>query len=111
MNIKYMGEQAVSYLIEKCKATFALITHTHTASDVGADEAGSASAALSLAEEYTNEQIASVEGLIENKADKSALNDEIARATAAEEANAAAIASFVEATEEEIVSLFASSEA
>ena len=49
--IKYLGEQAVSYLIEKCKATFALITHTHTAEEVGADASGSAAAALALANE------------------------------------------------------------
>lgn len=40
------------------------------------------------------------------KADQTALNDEIARAKAAEEANAAAIAAFVEVSEEEINALF-----
>ena len=61
--IKYLGEQAVSYLVEKCKATFALITHKHTASEVGADTAGSAAAALSLAKTYTDEQIAQIDDL------------------------------------------------
>ena len=55
--IKYFGEQTLSYLIDKFKQTFALHTHTHTAEEVGADTKGSASAALALAEEYTNEQI------------------------------------------------------
>lgn len=58
--IKYLGEQAISYLIEKCKATFALITHTHTAEEIGADAKGSASAALGLANEYTDEQIEAI---------------------------------------------------
>ena len=58
MNIKYMGENAISYLIEKCKSTFALITHKHTAQEVGADVEGSASAALVLAEQYTDEAVA-----------------------------------------------------
>lgn len=58
MNIEYMGENAISYLIEKCKSTFALITHKHTAQEVGADVEGSASAALVLAEQYTDEAVA-----------------------------------------------------
>lgn len=58
--IKYFGEAAASYLIEKCKATFALITHKHTAEEVGADASGSASAALALANEYTDEQLSSL---------------------------------------------------
>lgn len=61
MNIKYMGENAISYLIEKCKSTFALITHKHTAQEVGADVEGSASAALVLAQQHTDEQIATHE--------------------------------------------------
>ena len=35
------------------------ITHTHTAAEVGADQVGSAAAALSLAETYTDEKISS----------------------------------------------------
>ena len=31
-----MGEQAISYLISKCKATFAPIAHKHTAEEIGA---------------------------------------------------------------------------
>lgn len=61
MEIKYFGEQALSYFVNKCKSTFALLTHTHTASDVGADVSGSASAALALAEQYTNEKITELE--------------------------------------------------
>lgn len=57
MNIKYMGENAISYLIEKCKSTFALITHKHTAQEVGADVEGSASAALVLANQHTEEKV------------------------------------------------------
>ena len=60
MNIKYMGEQAISYLIQKCKETFALISHTHSAEDVGADTKGSASAALALANQYTDEQVSTI---------------------------------------------------
>lgn len=59
MAIKYFGETALSHFLEKCKATFALITHTHTADDVGADTKGSAAEALSLAEQYMDEQLAS----------------------------------------------------
>ena len=58
--IKYLGEKTVSYLVEKCRATFALINHKHTASEVGADAAGSAASALALAEKYTDEKVASI---------------------------------------------------
>lgn len=57
MDIKYIGENALQYIINKCKSTFALLTHTHTADEVGADASGSAAAALGLAEQYTDEQI------------------------------------------------------
>lgn len=57
MEIKYIGENAISYLINKCKATFSALQHTHSASDVGADADGSASAALALAEQYTDEAV------------------------------------------------------
>lgn len=60
MNIKYIGEQTLAYLIEKIKATFALVSHTHTAEEIGADKAGSASMALVLAEQYTDEQLATI---------------------------------------------------
>lgn len=62
MNIKYLGEQTISYLISKCKATFASIAHTHTALEIGADASGSASKALSNAKTYTDEQIEIVSG-------------------------------------------------
>lgn len=62
MNIKYLGEQTISYLISKCKATFASIAHTHTASEIGADASGSASKALSNAKTYTDGQIEIVSG-------------------------------------------------
>ena len=55
--IKHVGEQALSYLVEKCKATFALITHKHTAEEVGADPKGSASAALALSQTYTDTEV------------------------------------------------------
>lgn len=58
--IKYIGEQTLSYVIGKCKATFALITHTHTSEEIGADAAGSAASALGLANEYTNEKVAEI---------------------------------------------------
>ena len=57
MKINYIGETALSYLVNKCKATFATLTHSHTADDVGADASGSASAALALAESYTDTQV------------------------------------------------------
>lgn len=57
MRINYLGETALSYLVNKCKNTFALLTHTHTYEDVGADAAGSASASLALSEQYTDEQV------------------------------------------------------
>ena len=57
LNIKYMGENAIAYLIEKCKSTFALITHKHTAQEIGADVEGSASAALVLANQHTEEKV------------------------------------------------------
>ena len=60
MDIKYIGEQALSYLINKCKETFASLTHTHTPEEIGADVAGSASAALAISEAYTDEQVALV---------------------------------------------------
>lgn len=72
--IKYIGEEALHYLIEKCKATFALITHTHTAADVGADEKGAASAALSLAESYTDEQVATVNESLYTHTDDSTIH-------------------------------------
>ena len=55
--IKYLGEQALSYLIEKSKVTFALITHKHTAQEIGADEEGAANEAFEAAVQYTDEQI------------------------------------------------------
>lgn len=54
-NIKYVGEYIISYVIAKCKESFASISHKHTADDVGADSKGSAAAALGLAEEYADE--------------------------------------------------------
>lgn len=71
LNIKYMGEQAIAYLIEKCKSTFALITHKHTASEVGADAQGSASAALVLANQHTDEKIGELSNTYETKDDSS----------------------------------------
>lgn len=72
MDIKFSGLNTLSYLtkqiIEKCKATYALITHTHTAEEVGADASGSASAALALAEQYTkqytDEQVETLSGQV-----------------------------------------------
>lgn len=58
-NIKYVGEHIISYVIAKCKENFSPISHKHTADDVGADSKGSAAAALGLAEEYTDEKLAS----------------------------------------------------
>lgn len=58
MEIKYIGEQALSYLVGKMQEAFATITHKHTAEEVGADASGSASAALALSEQYTDERIA-----------------------------------------------------
>lgn len=75
MDIKYIGEKALSHLISKCKETFALINHTHTASDVGADTTGSASAALALAEQYTNEQIETVEESLDKKLETSVFEE------------------------------------
>lgn len=60
MEIKYFGETALSHLVSKCKATFATLTHTHTAEDVGADASGSASAALALSEDYTDQQVSAL---------------------------------------------------
>lgn len=58
-NIKYVGEYIISYVVAKCRGTFATISHKHTADDVGADTKGSAATALGLAEEYTNEKVQS----------------------------------------------------
>lgn len=58
--IKYIGEKTLSYVIEKCKATFALITHKHTAEEVGADASGSAASALGLSNQYTDEKVAEI---------------------------------------------------
>lgn len=57
MKINYIGETALSYLVNKCKTTFATLTHTHTYEDVGADASGSASAALAISEGYTDEKV------------------------------------------------------
>lgn len=86
--IKYLGDTAVSYLIEKCKATFALITHKHTAEEVGADASGSASAALALANEYTDEQLATITtgDVIVKESEHSSSADTATNATNAENA-------------------------
>ena len=74
MEIKYFGETALSHFIDKCKTTFAVLTHTHTAEDIGADAEGSASVALALAEEYTNEQIA-------NRVEQSVFDEHVTNST------------------------------
>lgn len=58
-NIKYVGEYIISYVVTKCRGTFATISHKHTADEVGADTKGSAATALGLAEEYTDDKVQS----------------------------------------------------
>lgn len=66
IEIKYIGEQALSYLVDKCKATFALITHSHTASEIGADEKGAANDALNTAKSYTDSSVASAKSTLQS---------------------------------------------
>ena len=94
----------------------ALDTHTGNADiHVTAEKKAAWDAAAGKAHEHSNLSI--LEGItaakitewdkVTAKADQTALQAEIDRATAAEQANAAAIAAFVEVSEEEINNLFA----
>ena len=87
--IKYIGEKALSHLIEKCKATFASINHTHTVEEIGADAAGSASAALALAEQYTDEQIGTITtgNIVVKEATHATSADNATHSSTANEAN------------------------
>ena len=55
---KILGEVGVVRLVENIKDNFAPINHEHTHEEVGADKAGSAAAALTLAKQYADEQVA-----------------------------------------------------
>lgn len=54
---KYLGKDGTQQLVKEVEERFSPIGHGHTASEVGADTAGSAAAALTLAKEHTNTQI------------------------------------------------------
>ncbi len=55
--VYYLDKDGAKHLVDKSKETFAPIGHTHTAEEIGADKSGSAVAALTLAQQYTDEQI------------------------------------------------------
>lgn len=61
--IKFLGEEGTQAFVENVKdllSNKANTSHTHTAEDIGADERGSAVNALSLANQYTNEQLSTI---------------------------------------------------
>lgn len=85
---KFAGLDSLTRFLENCKDMFANKIHTHTAEEIGADEKGSASAALVLSKQYTDENLAlksdlehthSFEDIIDGQLDEKIIPDSIVR--------------------------------